>query len=140
MAYKMLVVDDSQPMRSVIKKTIRAAGYGDADFLEASNGREALAVVGESWLDLVVTDYNMPDMNGMEMIEEFKKDAVLAGIPVLVVTTEGSLEKVEAFLQMGAAGYIKKPFSPEQIREKIVAILGEPHGTESEEGDAELDF
>lgn len=140
MAFKILVVDDSQPMRAVIIKTIRAAGYGDGEFLEAANGREALARIGENWLDIVVTDYNMPDMNGMEMIAALKKDSLLATIPVLVVTTEGSREKVESFLRMGASGYIKKPFTPEKIREKLLAILGAPHGTAIEEGDAGLDF
>ena len=81
----------------------------------------------------------MPDMNGMEMLAAFKKDPVLASIPVLMVTTEGSRERVEAFLRMGAAGYIKKPFTPEKIREKLMSILGAPHGEAFEKSDAGLD-
>jgi two-component system, chemotaxis family, chemotaxis protein CheY len=125
MKYKMLVVDDSLPMRSIIIRTIKASGFNNADFLEAGNGKEALDVLGNEWVDLVVTDYNMPDMNGIELIHEMKQDEILNAIPVLVVTTEGSQQKVEEFIQKGAAGYVKKPFTPEVIRTQLTKILGE---------------
>jgi two-component system chemotaxis response regulator CheY len=145
MAFKILIVDDSLPMRSVIKKTIKASGFGAADFLEASDGREALKVLGHEWLDLVITDYNMPNMNGMELIQEMKKDEILGSIPVLVVTTEGSQQKVREFLDMGASGYTKKPFTPESIRKKLTQILGEAEDDDTvedsfEDSDDDLDF
>lgn len=141
MTYKMLVVDDSLPMRAIIIRTIKASGFEDTEFLQAENGAEALAVLGQEWLDLVITDYNMPDMNGMELIQEMKKDEILKAIPVLVVTTEGSRQKVEEFIQRGAAGYVKKPFTPETIRTELTKILGEPENEGSlESSDDDFDF
>jgi two-component system chemotaxis response regulator CheY len=137
----MLVVDDSLPMRAIIIRTIKASGFMDTEFLQAGNGAEALKVLGKEWLDLVITDYNMPDMNGMELIHEMKNDEILKAIPVLVVTTEGSRQKVEEFIQEGAAGYVKKPFTPETIRFELTKILGEPENEGStEEGDDDFDF
>lgn len=141
MSYKILVVDDSLPMRSIIIRAIKASGFTDAEFLEAGNGKEALELLNNEWLDLVITDYNMPDMNGMELIQEMKKDDILNAIPVLVVTTEGSKVKVEEFIEKGAAGYVKKPFTPEVIRSELVKILGEAEDERSfEDGDDDLDF
>ena len=107
----------------------------------AADGREALKILKDEWLDLVITDYNMPDMNGIELITEMKKDDELGAIPVIVVTTEGSLKKVEEFMKMGASGYVKKPFTPEIIREKLIQILGDMQDEESfENSDDGLDF
>lgn len=124
MSVNIMIVDDSLPMRTVIIKTIKASGFGKAHFFEAVNGREALNLLQTEWMDLVITDYNMPEMNGMELLQEMKKDDILRVIPVLVVTTEGSREKIKAFLSQGAADYVKKPFTPETIRQKIISLLG----------------
>ena len=141
MPLNLLIVDDSLPMRSVIIKTIRASGFSGANFLEASNGWEALRILKQEWLDLVITDYNMPDMNGMELISEMKKDSILNSIPVLVVTTEGSKKKYEEFMQKGATDYVKKPFTPEMIKIKINQILGEVKDeAETKNCDESLDF
>jgi two-component system chemotaxis response regulator CheY len=143
MAVKILVVDDSSPMRAVIIKTIKASGFGGAEFHEAANGREALVVLKSNWLDLVITDYNMPDMDGMALIREMKKDEILTTIPILVVTTEGSREKVDAFIESGATGYVKKPFCPEEIRSKLTDILGlgvAENDEASQESDDGFDF
>jgi two-component system chemotaxis response regulator CheY len=141
MTYKMLIVDDSLPMRAIIIRTIKASGFMETEFLQAGDGEEALAVLGNEWVDLVITDYNMPDMNGMELIQKMKKDEILHAIPVLVVTTEGSRQKVEAFIDEGAAGYVKKPFTPETIRFELTKILGEPENEGSIEGsDDDFDF
>lgn len=140
MAYRILVVDDSSPMRAVIIKTIKAAGYAEAEFREAGNGREALEQVRDDWLDIIVTDYNMPDMDGMELLATLKQDNLLSTVPVLVVTTEGSRSRVEEFIEKGAAGYIKKPFTPEEIREQLVLILGEADDAGFEGSDDGFDF
>lgn len=142
MAYNVLVVDDSLPMRSVIKKTVKASGFKVGRFFDASNGKEALHILGEEWLDLVLTDYNMPDMNGLELLTRMKKDEILKSIPVVVITTEGSQQRLNEFLEMGAAAYVRKPFTPEEIRTKLNAIMGETeHGKgNSEDGDEGLDF
>lgn len=141
MTIKILIVDDSLPMRGVIKKTIKASGYASAEFFEAENGKIALDILKTIWLDIVITDYNMPEMNGMELIEAMKQDDAFQSIPVLVITTEGSHQKVNEFLEKGAADYIKKPFTPEAIRNKLNTILGDTGNDEkSESSDDGLDF
>ncbi len=141
MAVNILIVDDSLPMRSVIIKTIKASGFGTTNFYQASDGIKALEVLKDEWMDLVMTDYNMPDMNGVELISEMKKNDELSSIPVIVVTTEGSQKKVQEFTEKGATDYVKKPFTPETIREKLTQILGEMQDEESfENGDDGLDF
>ncbi len=142
MAYNILIVDDSTPMRSVIKKVVKASGFNVGQVFEAANGIEALKILNQEWLDLVLTDYNMPDMNGLELVEEMKKDEELKSVPVVMITTEGSRERVEEFMEKGVLDYIKKPFTPEQIKQKLMQIIGE---TEDEErtpdnGDEEFDF
>lgn len=89
MTYKMLVVDDSLPMRAIIIRTIKASGFMETEFLQAGDGEKALEVLGNEWVDLVITDYNMPGMNGIELIQKMKKDDILQAIPVLMVTTDG---------------------------------------------------
>lgn len=141
MAFNILVVDDSLPMRKVIKKTIKASGFAMAGYEEASDGKEALKILKDKWIDVVVTDYNMPNMNGMELIETMQKDTAMSAIPVIVITTEGSQGKVSEFASKGATGYIKKPFTPEEIKRKLYEILGEgcdDEGIEAE--DDSLDF
>jgi two-component system chemotaxis response regulator CheY len=141
MSYNILIVDDSLPMRAVIKKTLKLSGFDVGDVFEASNGKEALKVLREEWADLVISDYNMPEMNGLELIEEMKKDDVLRSIPVVMVTTEGSRGRVELFIETGVADYIRKPFTPEEIRSKLSKIMGEEDGQGTfDEGDEGLDF
>ena len=141
MSISILVVDDSLPMRHVIIKTIKASGYQKAEYLEAANGVEAIEKLQNEWIDIVVTDHNMPNMNGMELIVEMKKDDTLQSIPILVITTEGSQSKVEEFMAKGASGYLKKPFKPEAVREKIIEILGETeYEEETEDSDDSFDF
>ncbi len=141
MAYNILIVEDSVPMRAVIKKIIRASGFDVGQIFEASNGKEALDVLSEEWLDLVLTDYNMPDMDGLELLHNMKKDDTFKALPVVMVTTEGSEQRIEEFLEMGAE-YIKKPFTPEEIKQKLNLIIGEPEDGERtfDNGDEELDF
>ena len=142
MAYNVLVVDDSASMRMVIKKTIRATGIDVKEFYESANGIEALEALNTHWIDIILLDYNMPGMDGMEFLREIKKDELLNTIPVVVMSVEGSRKRVDAFLENGAAGYIKKPFTPETARDKLNKVLGvDPHGEEeSVTGDENLDF
>ena len=142
MAYNVLVVDDSLPMRGIIKKIIKASGFNVQQFFEASDGIEALTILNQEQLDLVLTDYNMPEMDGLELLEEIKKSDTLKSIPVVVITTEGSKQRLAEFLEKGAMDYIKKPFTPEEIKEKLNQIMGEPQYEERilDNGDEELDF
>jgi two-component system, chemotaxis family, chemotaxis protein CheY len=142
MAYNILIVDDSTPMRAVIKKIVKASGFNVGQFFEAINGLEAMEVLNNEWIDLVLTDYNMPDMNGLELVEEMNKDEDLKSIPSVMITTEGSRTRVEEFMAKGVMDYIKKPFTPEQIKQKLKHIMGETEDEEQryDNGDEELDF
>lgn len=144
MAYNVLIVDDSGPMRAVIKKVVKASGFNLGQIFEASNGMEALGVLDREWLDLVLTDYNMPEMDGLMLLEEMQKNESFMSIPVVMITTEGSKQRIEEFLEKGAMAYIKKPFSPEEIKHKLNRIMGEPSDEDEQGsldiGDEELDF
>lgn len=142
MAYNVLVVDDSLAMRAVIKKTILASGIAVKDFFEAANGEEALAVLKEKSLDIVLTDFNMPVMDGMELLRAMKKDTQLKTIPVVITSVEGNRSRLETFNLLGAVGYIKKPFTPEEARDKLNTVLGvDVHGETKTYGGGEgLDF
>lgn len=141
MTFSILLVDDSMPMRAVIKKAFKAAGYAGSDFFEAENGIEALKQLEENWVDIVITDFTMPEMNGLEMLLKMKQNDLFKEIPVVVVTTEGSQERIDQFMKSGAAGYIRKPFTPEQIRDMITNILGESHDNEQfDSPDNDFDF
>ncbi len=142
MAFNVLIVDDSSVMRSVLKKTVQMCGFKIGEILEAGDGLEALEVLRANWVDLVLTDYNMPKMDGLQLIEEMKKDEILAKIPVVVVTTEGSEKKVKTFLEKGASDYLQKPFTPEQVRIKLNRVMGEPDEQDgrAEGSDEGLDF
>lgn len=142
MSYNILIVDDSTPMRAVIKKVVRASGFDIGEFFEAANATEALTVLDANWLDLVLTDYNMPDMDGLELLKKIKLDDTTKNIPVVMVTTEGSSQRVDKFMEAGAAAYIKKPFTPEAIRQTLNNILGEikHEQRKTDDSDADLDF
>ena len=141
MSYSILIVDDSLPMRSVIKRTLKAAGYGSADLLEAANGQEAIDLLKNNWVDIIITDYNMPVMNGLEFIKAIKKEEESKDIPVVVISTEGNESKIKEFMDCGAVGYITKPFAAEAIRDLIVKILGEiDYEEDPDESDDDFDF
>jgi len=141
MSYSILIVDDSLPMRSVIKRTLKAAGYGSSEILEAANGQEALELMKNSWVDIVMTDFNMPVMNGLEFIKTIKSNDLSKEIPVVVISTEGNESKIKEFMESGAAGYITKPFTAEAIRDLIINILGEADYEENfNDSDEEFDF
>ncbi len=141
MIYSILIVDDSLPMRSVIQKTLGAAGYGGSEILEAQNGQEALDMMRHNWVDVVLTDYNMPVMNGLDFILKAKKEDLLRDIPFIVVSTEGNKDRIAQFMESGAAGYVTKPFTAESIRDVMVTILGESEDEDSiDDSDDDLDF
>jgi two-component system chemotaxis response regulator CheY len=125
-----------------IRKIIKVSGFDVGEYLEAADGKEALKVLTDEWVDLVLTDINMPNMNGLELITAMKKDQLLQSIPVVMVTTEGSKERMKESMELGASGYIKKPFMPEDIKKTLNSIMGEKedgskrcHDTEYEGSD-----
>ena len=128
MAINVLVVDDSSVMRSMIIKTMNMSGLELGEVTQAANGMEALGLLKEKWVDLVVADINMPVMNGEEMINRMMEDPDFKAIPILVVSTEASQARIESLMNKGAR-FIKKPFSPELIRNTIGKMLRiEDHG------------
>ncbi len=124
MAFNVLIVDDSNSMRAIIKKIIRISGFNVGNCWEAADGKEAMKVLENEWVDLVLTGINMPNMDGMELITAMKKDQLLRSIPVVMVTTEGSEKRVQDSMKLGARGYIKKPFLPEDIKNTLIKIMG----------------
>jgi len=125
MAYNILIVDDSDTVRAVISKTLQMAGLDLGELHTAANGQEGLSVLREQWVDLVLTDINMPVMNGVEMIEAMQGDENLAHLPVVVVSTEGSTTRMEELKAKGVRAYLRKPFTPEKLKEVIEDLLGE---------------
>jgi two-component system chemotaxis response regulator CheY len=122
-AYNILVVDDSATVRAVIAKTLQIAGVPVSELYQAANGQEALDLLGEHWVDLVFADINMPVMNGIEMVERMNADGMLNTIPVVIVSTEGSATRIEQLLNKGVSAYIRKPFTPEMLREVVDQIM-----------------
>jgi len=125
MSFNILVVDDSETVRAVIAKTLRLAGVPVNELYQAGNGQEALAVLSEQWVDLVFSDINMPVMTGIEMIEKMQQDENLKSVPVVVVSTEGSKTRIENLIEQGVRAYIRKPFTPEILKEIVDNVLGE---------------
>ena len=124
MATKLLVVDDSSIIRRVIIRTLKMVLPEIDTILEAANGVEALEVLGENRVDLILTDINMDDMGGIELISRLKANEAMKDIPVVVVSTEGNETRMSQLLEQGAVGYVKKPFTPEQIRDVLSGIIG----------------
>jgi two-component system chemotaxis response regulator CheY len=120
MAYNILTVDDSDVIRAMIARTLRLTSLPIGEIFEASNGREALDVLDDEWVDLVLADINMPVMDGAEMLNQMRLKPETAGVPVIVVSTEGATERVKELTERGLAAWIRKPFTPEEIRDVIV--------------------
>jgi two-component system chemotaxis response regulator CheY len=137
MAFNVLIVDDSSSMRAVIKKVIKVSGFNIGCYWEAGDGNEALKILRNEWVDLVLSDINMPNMSGLELIRKMKEDDTLSNIPVIMVTTEGSNDKVNTAKDLGASGYIKKPFLPEEIRMTLCEIMGEEVSDERDDNELE---
>ena len=124
MGFKILLVDDSKTTRKVIAKTLRMANIPIENLFEAANGKEALDVLGDTWIDLVLADINMPVMNGIEMIQKMSEEGLLQSIPVIMVSTVGSETRIEQLKTKGVRAYIRKPFLPEVIGKVVDDILG----------------
>ncbi|MCK5679681.1 response regulator [bacterium] len=125
MAFNILVVDDSMSMRAIIKKVITMSGFDVGEIAEAENGLEALAKLEDFWADVVLTDIHMPEMDGVELLKRIKSNPMTKALPVIMITTESRDEIVSDAIALGAAGYIKKPFRPEDIKALLAESLGE---------------
>ncbi|MAG94296.1 MAG: two-component system response regulator [Planctomycetaceae bacterium] len=117
---KVLVVDDSQMTRMIVKKTL--ASFDVKDVVEAEDGQQALTAFGQGDFDVVFSDWNMPNMSGLELAIEIRK--VNTDVPIIMITTEGSKDKVVAAIQQGVNDYLVKPFTPAALREKLAKWVG----------------
>ena len=123
MALNIMIVDDSPVMRAFIRKVVGLTGLDVGEYCEAGDGEDALKSLGEHWVDLVLTDINMPKMNGEEFVRRMESDDLLRSIPVIVVSTDSSHSRVQQMLALGAKGYVSKPFLPEALRDEVEKAL-----------------
>ncbi|HYH00168.1 MAG TPA: response regulator [Terriglobales bacterium] len=123
MTIRALIVDDSSVMRKIVERSLRQAGLQLQQVFEAGNGVEALQVLAQNKVDLILSDINMPVMDGLEFVRQLQTLADARSTPVVMITTEGSESHVMQALSCGAKGYIRKPFTPDQVKEHVVPIL-----------------
>ncbi len=124
MAYNVLLVDDSVTVRSVITKALKLAGGDINELYHAGHGEEALAILEEHWVDLIVCDLGMPVMGGEEFVEAMNEKGMIETIPVVIVSSAGSAPRVARLKELGVKDYIQKPFTPEHIREVVDQVMG----------------
>lgn len=125
MAINILIVDDSATMRGFIKRTLQATRIPLGDIWEATNGREGLEQMKNNWMDLVLADLNMPDMTGVEMIDQMARDPMLSALPVVVVSSEGDQAVLHSLALKGVKEFIRKPFQAgllQEVVEKVLAV------------------
>ncbi|MFO7983054.1 MAG: response regulator [Desulfuromonadales bacterium] len=122
MAQKILITEDSPTMRSLIVSTIQA--MGDYDIIEAANGFEALRELPRNQVDLVITDINMPDINGLELVSFIKTNDQYKQTPLFIISTESSERDRDKGMKLGADAYLVKPFSPQELQKLIKRFLG----------------
>lgn len=119
---KFLVVDDSSTMRRIIKNTLGRLGH--KEILEAEHGAEAWKIMEETPdINILVTDWNMPEMNGLELVKKVRAESRYEDMPIIMVTTEGGKAEVITALKAGVNNYIVKPFTPQVLKEKLEAVL-----------------
>lgn len=123
---KILVVDDFSMMRRIIKNLLREIGYENIQ--ESENGKEALAMARSGNFDLIITDWNMPEMDGYELLKQIRFDDKLCATPVIMVTAEAKKDQIVAAAKAGVNGYIIKPFTANQIKDKINKVLARIRG------------
>ena len=120
---RALIVDDSSVMRKIVERSLRQAGVALTEVLEAGNGSEAIGLVNAHTVDLILCDINMPVMDGLEFVKQLQTIENRKATPVVMITTEGSESQVMQALALGARGYIRKPFTVDQVREQVLPIL-----------------
>ncbi len=120
---RVLIVDDSAVMRKIVERSLRSAGLELANVWNAGSGFEALDLLRTQQVDMILSDINMPQMNGLEFLRQVAANDLAPGTPIVMITTEGSEDHVVQAVQAGARGYILKPFTAEQIKDRVVPLL-----------------
>ena len=123
MSLRTLIVDDSAMMRAMLKKALKVGRIPVGEEFIASNGREALELLRDETIDLALVDLNMPVMDGLTLLEEMRADEALVDIATIVISTEGSKPRIERVRDLGA-DFLRKPFTPEQLREIVLRVTG----------------
>jgi len=120
---RTLIVDDSSVMRKIVERSLRQAGLDLMVVHEAGSGTEGLDLLRAKAVDLILTDINMPSMDGLEFLRQIRAQNLAPGVPVVMITTESSEEHVKQAIMAGAQGYIRKPFTAEQVKERVLPLL-----------------
>jgi two-component system chemotaxis response regulator CheY len=119
-----LIVDDSSVMRKIVERALRQAGLPLSTVFEAASGVEALEVLRQQRVGLILSDINMPNMDGLEFLRQLRAQDLAPGVPVVMITTESSEDHVRDAIIAGAQGYIRKPFTAEQVKDRVLPLLG----------------
>src|SRR5271167_1680401 len=120
---KVLIVDDSSVMRKIVERSLRQAGLEPLVVVEASNGVDGLEVLKGQQVHLILSDINMPSMDGLEFLRQIRAQNLAPDVPVVMITTESSEEHVRQAILSGAQGYIRKPFTAEQVKERVLPLV-----------------
>lgn len=123
MGKKVLIIDDSSTMRKIVTRSLRQAGLDFDIILEAGDGQEALQLLAKENVDIILSDINMPNMDGIEFLRQKSANAAIKGIPVVMITTEAGADILAEAKSLGAKGSIKKPFTPEQVSEVLGGLM-----------------
>jgi two-component system chemotaxis response regulator CheY len=123
-----MIVDDSRSMRSFVRRVMDLSGFEVDSCFDAANGAEALALLHAHPVDIILTDINMPEMNGEDFVRELEREEKFRAIPVVVVSTDATQNRIRRMLDLGAKGYVVKPFSPEALRGELERVLGVTNG------------
>ncbi len=120
---RALIVDDSSVMRKIVERSLRQAGLDQLVVHEAGSGTEGLELLKARQVDLILSDINMPAMDGLEFLRQIRVQNLAPGVPVVMITTESSEEHVKQAIQAGARGYIRKPFTADQVKERVLPLV-----------------
>ncbi len=120
---RTLIVDDSSVMRKIVERSLRQAGLDTLVVFEAGSGTDGLELLKGQQVDLILSDINMPLMDGLEFLRQLRAQNLAPGVPVVMITTESSEEHVKQAILAGAQGYIRKPFTAEQVKERVLPLL-----------------
>ncbi len=122
MPLDVLIVDDSAAIRKILHRVLVQAELPLGKVWEAQDGQQALDTLGTNPVGLILSDINMPNMDGIEMLSKLKSSAEFRSVPVIMMTTDGSQDKVLRALELGASGYVRKPFTPDQLKDKLESL------------------
>lgn len=120
---RALIVDDSSVMRKIVERSLRQAGLDTLVVFEAASGIDGLEMLRSKKVDLILSDINMPSMDGLEFVRQLKIQELADGVPIVMITTESSEAHVKQAIEAGASGYIRKPFTADQVKLRILSLL-----------------